>query len=171
MKTCLVRRDGKERRLTIRPVQENRFEVVIDGSVHEVDVRSCDSDHLSMLVDNRTVEASYAFQGERLTLGIRNAEFGLDLVDERKKRRRADLADSASGPEIVKAAMPGKIIALLVKPGDLIAPKASVLVMEAMKMENEIACRRGGRVREIHVVPGQTVEKDAVLAIIDPEID
>jgi biotin carboxyl carrier protein len=167
MKTCLVRQNGRERKLTIRPVQENRFEVDIDGSVHEVDVRSCDSDHLSMLVDNRTVEAFYAFQGERLTLGIRNSEFEMDLVDERQKRRRSDPADNAAGPEIVKAAMPGKIIALLVKPGDCLAPKAAVLVMEAMKMENEIACRRGGRVREIRVVPGQTVEKDAVLAEIE----
>ena len=163
MKTYLVRRDGRERKLTIRPVQENRFEVVIDGSVHEVDVRSCDSDRLSLLVDNRTVEASYAFQGEKLALGIRNAEFEMELVDERKKRRRADLADNASGPEIVRAAMPGKIIGLLVKPGETVAAKAPVLIMEAMKMENEIACRRGGRVRAIRVAPGQTVEKDAVL--------
>ncbi len=167
MKTYLVRRDGRERRLTIRPVQENRFEVVIDGSVHEVDLKSCDSDHLSMLIDNRTLEASYAFQGEQLTLGIRNGEREMELVDERKKRRRAGLADNASGPEIIKAAMPGKIIALLVKPGDAIAPKAPVLVMEAMKMENEIACKRGGRVLAVRVAPGQTVEKDTVLVEIE----
>jgi biotin carboxyl carrier protein len=169
MKTYLARRDGRVRKLTIRPVQEDRFEVTVDGSVHEVDVRSYTSDHLSMLVDNRSVEATFAFQGERLDLRIRNEEYTLELVDERKKRKRAALADNASGPEIVQAAMPGKIVGLLVKPGDMIAAKGAVVVMEAMKMENEIACKRGGRVRAVCVTQGQTVEKDAVLVEIEAE--
>ena len=58
MKTYLARHDGRERRLTIRPVQENRFEVTVDGFVLEVDVRSYTSDHLSMLIDSRSVEAT-----------------------------------------------------------------------------------------------------------------
>jgi glutaconyl-CoA/methylmalonyl-CoA decarboxylase subunit gamma len=170
LKTYLVRRDDRVRKLTIRPIQEDRFEVTIDGSVHEIDVRSYTSDHLSMLVDNRSVEATFAFQGERLDLRIRNEEYALELVDERKKRKRVESADNAAGPEIVKAAMPGKIVGLLVKPGDVIEAKGAVVVMEAMKMENEIACRRGGRVRTVCVIPGQTVEKDAMLVEIDPEI-
>ncbi len=171
MKTYLARRDGRERRLTIRPVQENRFEVTIDGAVHEVDVRSYTSDHLSMLIDNRSVEATFAFQGESLGLRIRNEEYELELQDERRRKKRAGPADNAVGPEIVKAAMPGKIVGLLVRLGDQIKAKAAVVVMEAMKMENEIACRRGGRVRAVCVVQGQTVEKDAVLVEIDPEIE
>jgi biotin carboxyl carrier protein len=169
MKTYLARHDGRERRLTIRPVQENRFEVTVDGFVHEVDVRSYTSDHLSMLIDSRSVEATYAFQGESLGLRIRNEEYELELQDERKRKKRAAPADNAAGPEIVKAAMPGKIVGLLVRPGDLVRAKDAVVVMEAMKMENEIACRRGGRVRAVCVVQGQTVEKDVVLVEIDPE--
>jgi biotin carboxyl carrier protein len=168
VKTYLARRNGRERKLTIRPVQEDRFEVTIDGAVHEVDVRSYSSDHLSMLIDNRSVEATYAFQGERLGLRIRNVEYELELEDAGKKRKRAELSDNAAGPEFVKAAMPGKIVGLLVRPGDLIKAKDAVVVMEAMKMENEIACRRGGRVRAVCVVQGQTVEKDAVLVEIEP---
>ncbi|MGD0783006.1 MAG: hypothetical protein ABSA30_09145 [Candidatus Aminicenantales bacterium] len=87
MKTYLARRDRRERKLTIRPIREDRFEVTIDGAVHEVDVRSYSSDHLSMLIDNRSVEADYVFQGERLGLRIRNDEFELELSDERKKRK------------------------------------------------------------------------------------
>jgi len=172
MKTYIVRRDGRERRLTIRPLQENRFEVTIDGDVHEVDVRSYASDALSLLIDNRSVEATYTFQGERLGLCIRNEEFDLELQDERKKKKRAPGgAGHTAGPEIIKAAMPGKIIEVKVRAGDRIEPKAGVVVMEAMKMENEIACRRGGRVRTVCVVQGQTVEKDAVLVEIDPETE
>jgi biotin carboxyl carrier protein len=171
MKTYLANRDGRERKLTIRPVQENRFEVTIDGAVHDVDVRSYTSDHLSMLINNRSVEATYVFQGERLGLRIRNEEYELELQDERNKKKRAALTDGADGPEIVKAAMPGKIVGVLVRPGDLIKAKAAVVVMEAMKMENEIACRRDGRVRAVCVVQGQTVEKDTVLVEIDPEAE
>lgn len=172
MKTYFVRRDGRERRLTIRPLQENRFAVTIDGDAHEVDVRSYASDHLSMLIDNRSVEATYAFQGERLGLRIRNDEFEMDVQDERKKKKRAPGgAGHTAGPEIIKAAMPGKIVEVKVRAGDRIEPKAGVVVMEAMKMENEIACRRGGRVRIVCVVQGQTVEKDAVLVEIDPKAE
>lgn len=169
MKTYFVRRDGRERRLTIRPLQENRFAVTIDGDAHEVDVRSYASDHLSMLIDNRSVEATYAFQGERLGLRIRNDEFEMDVQDERKKKKRAPGgAGHAAGPEIIKAAMPGKIVEVKVRAGDRIEPKAGVVVMEAMKMENEIAAPVSGTVKVVSVAAGARVAEGDPLVTIEP---
>jgi len=64
--------------------------------------------------------------------------------------------------------MPGKIVRVHVKAGDRIAPRSPLLIIEAMKMENEIFSRKGGIVRAVHIAPGQAVESDALLVEIAP---
>jgi pyruvate carboxylase subunit B len=64
--------------------------------------------------------------------------------------------------------MPGKIVQVEVKEGDRVAPGSGLLIIEAMKMENEIRSEGTGIVRAIRVKPGDAVERDAVLIEIDP---
>jgi biotin carboxyl carrier protein len=168
MKTYTVRLNEKDYRLTIVPLQENLFEVTIDGESRRVDVRSCASDALSILVDHRSRELTYAFDNGKLSLRLGNRDYEMDVRDERRRRQGGD-GHHAAGPEVVKAAMPGKIVAVHVSPGDTVKPKAGLVVMEAMKMENEIACRKGGRVSAVHVRPGDTVEKGALLVEFEAE--
>jgi biotin carboxyl carrier protein len=63
--------------------------------------------------------------------------------------------------------MPGRIVKVLVTPGQVVEPKTPALVMEAMKMENELVLSRGGTVRAVHVSAGMTVERGTLLVVLD----
>ena len=88
-----------------------------------------------------------------------------------------ELVDAARGAVVskkgqggtakVSAPMPGKIVKLLVETGQLVAAGQGLLVMEAMKMENEIRSPREGRVREVRVSERQAVETGALLVVVD----
>jgi len=170
MKKYIAFLDGRERTIELTPLNEGRFRIAVDGDEHEIAVRSCSGDALSMLVDHRSCDLTYAFQGDRLELHFRHHDFDLEILDERKLRARKMRAQrDHTGPEAVKSAMPGKIVRVHVRPGDRVEPHTSLLIMEAMKMENEIFGRKGGVVRAVHVAPGQTVEKDVLLVEIAPE--
>ncbi|MGE0043955.1 MAG: acetyl-CoA carboxylase biotin carboxyl carrier protein subunit [Vicinamibacterales bacterium] len=72
-----------------------------------------------------------------------------------------------SGPQRVTAPMPGKVVRVLVAPGDEVTAKQGLVVVEAMKMENELKAARDGRVREVAVTEGQSVEAGAVLVVVE----
>jgi len=72
-----------------------------------------------------------------------------------------------AGAGAVLAIMPGKIVRVMVKPGQQVKEGDPVCVLEAMKMENELHARQSGTVRAVHVKPGDDVEKDQVLVEIE----
>ena len=81
-----------------------------------------------------------------------------------RSRRRAAGAD---GPVTLKASMPGRVVRVLVGSGDTVAAHQGVLVIEAMKMQNEIKSPKQGRIRDLRVLPGDTVASGDILAIIE----
>ena len=84
------------------------------------------------------------------------------------RRAGAAAAHSADGgPQRVTAPMPGKIVKLLVKPGDKVQARQGVIVVEAMKMENELRARAAGTVSEVRVTEGASVEAGAILVILE----
>jgi biotin carboxyl carrier protein len=82
-------------------------------------------------------------------------------------RIRTERASQAAGPAEIKAMMPGRIVNVLVDPGDDVINQQGLIVVEAMKMENELKSPKAGKVVEVKVSPGQTVEKGEVLIIIE----
>jgi acetyl/propionyl-CoA carboxylase alpha subunit len=99
------------------------------------------------------------------TLSLNGYRFSVDAVDERGRsiRELARATAAASGPAPLKAPMPGLITRLLVAQGDTVTEGQGLVVMEAMKMENELRSPSAGTVRAITVTPGTAVEKGAVL--------
>ena len=90
-----------------------------------------------------------------------------DVSDERKRRLRAATAGvTVEGKQTITAPMPGKIVKVLVKEGEAVEAGRGVLVMEAMKMENELKASKAGTVQEIKVKEGQAVEMGALLLVI-----
>ncbi|MDP2915179.1 MAG: biotin/lipoyl-containing protein [Candidatus Aminicenantes bacterium] len=170
MKKFAVLLNGRAAQVGIAPLDDHRFTVVIDDVPFDVDVRSAGPDSLSLLMENRSIDLSYFFRGDQMELHFGDQCFQLEILNERRKgTRQSRTSGESSGPEIIKAFMPGKIVQVGVRPGDRVAPGASVLIIEAMKMENEIFCRCGGVVRAVHVKSGQAIENDAVLVEIDPD--
>ena len=82
-------------------------------------------------------------------------------------RRGHDGAAAGKGPQKILAPMPGKVLKVLVKAGDVVAARQGVVVVEAMKMENELKAARAGTVKEVRAVEGATVEAGSVLVIVE----
>lgn len=80
--------------------------------------------------------------------------------------RRGHEGAHGSGPHQVVSPMPGKVVKVLVKPGDTVAARQGVVVVEAMKMENELRSTRAGTVAAVTAIEGQSVEAGAVLVVI-----
>ena len=77
------------------------------------------------------------------------------------------LSVGAAGPQRVIAPMPGKIVRVLVKAGDEVKARQGLVVVEAMKMENELRATRDGRVKDVHVAEGALVESGRLLLVIE----
>ena len=82
-------------------------------------------------------------------------------------RRGSDAGAGGGGPQHVTAPMPGKVVRVLVAPGDAVVPKQGLVVVEAMKMENELKAARAGVVKDVKAVEGTSVEAGAVLVIVE----
>lgn len=152
--------------------------VTLDGKTHVVDARRLSDSALSLLVQNgagdlpvRSIDAAFAARhnagdfdvhvaGRSLAVEVRQAgSFG--------RQKQAGAGAHGAGPQRVTAPMPGKIVRVLVKPGDEVKARQGLVVVEAMKMENELRAARDGRVRELLVAEGQSVEAGAVLLVVD----
>jgi pyruvate carboxylase subunit B len=120
----------------------------------------------SLLVDGASyrVVATSVARG-RWRLQLRGERFEVEVVDERTRQIRALIAAGApaAGPKPVRAPMPGLVVRVEVAVGDRVRPGQGLVIVEAMKMENELRAEAVGRVTVVHVAPGQTVERDQVL--------
>jgi acetyl/propionyl-CoA carboxylase alpha subunit len=162
--------DGQERELEITPLKSNVFKIVIDGQIHEIEACHCGKDLISLLIDNLSYDISYSFDGDLICLDFRNQYFNIEVLDERKMRmRRVRSSLDHSGPEIIKTSMPGRVVKVLKQAGERVEAGAGIIIIEAMKMENEIQCRHSGVVKKVNVEPGQTVESEVVLIEIEPD--
>jgi biotin carboxyl carrier protein len=140
------------------------WRVLVDGTPREVEIQTIRPGTLWLrFADGRsvTVDVDPAKDGD-VTTEVRGITFPVKLLDARKKllaeaqARRA--AERPAGPTVVRAPMPGKVVKILCKPGDRVAAGAGLVVVEAMKMENELRSPREGTVETIHVKEGQPVE-------------
>ncbi len=109
-------------------------------------------------------------------LQLRGRRYRADVVDDRTKAMRdmSSAGTAVKGPAPVRAPMPGLVVKVEVEEGELVESGGALLVVEAMKMENSLTAAVGGRVGRIHVVAGQTVEKDEILMDMlppDEELD
>ena len=107
--------------------------------------------------------------GQRWALGAVGQRFDVEVVDERTRQIRAltGTRRPASGSGIVVAPMPGLVVRVEVAAGQRVDAGAGLVVVEAMKMENELRAARAAVVAAVHVAPGQAVEKGAPLVTLE----
>jgi biotin carboxyl carrier protein len=128
---------------------DDGFAVLVDGRLHHVDAARIDAHTLSLVVDSvRSNEVSFAADpiGGLLNVHVGATPVAVMLNGRRRWGRREEGAGSGSGPQRLVAPMPGKVVRVLVKAGDLVAARQPVVVVEAMKMENELRASREGTV-------------------------
>jgi biotin carboxyl carrier protein len=167
----LVRIDSQEKAVEIREV-DGRYVLTIDGAERVVDCRNAGHrDYLSLIIDNKShlVEsAPIKFEEGTYFVNVYGRRYELDVLDERLvASRQAAAVVSDTGPHIIAAPMPGLIVDVRVRVGDTIAPGTPIVIMEAMKMQNELTSEVGGVVKAINVAPSDTVESQAPLVEIE----
>ncbi len=158
---------GEARRtIEVVPLGDGRYEVTIDGAARVVDAHPTGPASLSLLIDHVVTEAGLVARGDTWAVVLGGRAHRLRLLDERTLRGGAR-GGLDTGEREVRASMPGKVVAVLVEVGAAVEAGSGLLVIEAMKMENEIASPRAGTVRELRVQAGQAVEAGELLAIVE----
>jgi biotin carboxyl carrier protein len=146
--------------------KDGRYTVTLGDRRLEVDYQETGRGFASLLIDGRSYEVGISREpgGVRVVLAERDllVELAAAAPGAAAAPRRA-----ATGPQRVTAPMPGKVVRLLVEAGQQVTAEQGLLVVEAMKMENELRAARAGRVRETCVREGQTVESGALLVVIE----
>jgi biotin carboxyl carrier protein len=154
----------------------SKFRIESDGRVDVVDVARVDRHTMSLLVlgDRETSHEVSILEG--LEPGTLEVHLRAGVVQTRVSgapgQRRWSAKDAAApgagtGPQRVIAPMPGKVVKVLVSAGEAVEPRQGLVVIEAMKMENELKATRAGHVKEVHVTEGTLVEAGRLLVVID----
>jgi biotin carboxyl carrier protein len=157
--------DGRNYRLELERT-DGRWSCRLDGRIVEVDAVLARPDVLSLRIGNRAHEVKCERVAGDLHLWVGSARFAVELRDPRSLRGRARAVDDR-GPRKLTAPMPGKIVRVLVSQGAQVEAGAGVLVVEAMKMQNEIKSPKKGTVQKILVSEGSAVNAGDVLAIVE----
>jgi biotin carboxyl carrier protein len=156
--------DGKTLRVEVRPGRGGRYTVSLDGKPLEVEVAGSRGPLLSLLVEGQSHEVGLEARPGGYTVLLAGETVAVDLVPS--ARGAVAPPARAHGPARLAAPMPGRVVRVLAADGDEVAAGQGLVVIEAMKMENEIRAPRAGRVLELGVREGQAVEAGALLAVV-----
>jgi biotin carboxyl carrier protein len=160
---------GESRVVGLREVGEGRYDVSLDGATVHVDAVKSGPTIYSIIEDGKQYEAMVDEKGAHgFDVMVRGRIFHFDVLDERTKLLAGSAAAVASGPQNVESEMPGKVVKVSASVGESVSEGQGIVVVEAMKMENEIPSPIDGVVTEIAVSEGDTVEAGAPLFTVDP---
>jgi len=157
--------DGKGYRLELGRA-EGRWSCRLDGKEIEVDAVLARPDVLSLRIGNKAYEVKCERVGSELHLWVGSRRFASEVRDPRSLRGRARAADD-QGPRRLTAPMPGKVVRVLAREGSEVESGAGLLVVEAMKMQNEIKSPKRGTVQKMLVAEGAAVNAGDVLVIVE----
>jgi acetyl/propionyl-CoA carboxylase alpha subunit len=137
--------------------------ILVDGVPHHADIVCVEPNVYSVLIDGRSTDIAIDGDGH---VWVGSARLPVEIRDPRKWSRGQG-ADAAHGTIAIAAAMPGKVVAVLVHAGETIETGKGVLVIEAMKMQNELKSPKAGVVQEVRVTRGDSVAAGQVLVIVE----
>jgi biotin carboxyl carrier protein len=143
-------------------------QLTCDGATHQAQVSEPEPGIFTVIINDRV----FACALERLPDGsaeivVNGKRFSAAVRDKKHLRSRASAGAGASGRVNLSSPMPGKVARVLLNAGDEVAAHQGVLVVEAMKMQNEVQSPKAGKVVEIKVAEGQTVNAGETLAVIE----
>ena len=157
--------DGKSYRLDLSQA-EGRWYCRLDGREVEVDAVLVRPNVLSLRIGNKAYEVKCERVGGDVHIWVGSQRFAVDLRDPRSLRGRTRAVDD-HGPKKLTAPMPGKVVRILLTQGTDVEAGAGVLVVEAMKMQNEVKSPKKGTIQKILVSEGTAVNAGDVLAIVE----
>ena len=152
-------------------VEVDGDEVRVQGRVVRATLDGVQGTPIRLLtVDGRLVSFAVTPDGAgRWTLQHRGEAMAVEVLDERSHHIRTMVGAGKAqvAGAVVKAPMPGLVVRVLAEPGMPVGPGAGLVILEAMKMENELKAPVAGTIARVTVRPGQSVEKGQVLVVIE----
>jgi biotin carboxyl carrier protein len=156
--------EGKKRRVELpSAVSTGAMECVVDGKAITVDALMSQPGVLSLIVEGRQYRC--VLDGNAVLIGGRR--FAFEVSDPRSLQGRRGAGTAAAGPRAVKAPMPGRVVRVLVAKGEDVAEQQGLVVIEAMKMQNELKSPKAGKVVRVAVAIGDTVGAGDVLVVVE----
>ena len=164
-----------------------RYHVLVNGHHHPVDVERegggwratlgegsmridigvlVDGEAYTLICDGRSVDVAVEEHGAALELLVSGRRYSTEVLGEREWIARSIQPDDGAGDKLVRAAMTGVVREVLVAPGDPVGKGQTLMILEAMKMENEVKAETTGKVVRLAAVAGQAVTMGDVLAEI-----
>ncbi len=161
---------GKEKHTLDIKRDEGRVIAEVDGRRYEIGVSEPVADSYLLIADGSVYECRVERDAARrasLTVHTRNHAYPITLVDPKRLRAAQSTGAQTDGSAQVLAVMPGKVVRVLVDEGAVVEAGQGLLVVEAMKMQNEMKSPRAGKVVELRARAGATVNAGDVLAVIE----
>lgn len=161
----IVTADGRDRTVAVEgPLTDGRFRVTLDGKAFDVDGRAIRPGTWSIMFGGKSymVELDKRRTGIAASVGASETVLQVEDALHRRLAVAAQPRDKARG-ETLRAPIAGKVVKVLVAVGDVVAAGSAVIVLEAMKMENELIAERGGTVTAVNRQAGQAVDTGDVL--------
>ena len=139
----------------------------VDGHSYALEVHKIAEQSHLLINDHQVYDCRVEGKSrERFEVKLNKHVYEISIVDPRRLRTDENSDRHHDGPTEIAAQMPGKVVRVLVEPGTEVEKGAGIVVVEAMKMQNEIKTPRAGIVLSLNVVPGETVNAGEVLATV-----
>lgn len=146
---------------------ESGWKCKLNGREFPVDVVSSEDGVLSLLLNGKSYEIKQEVAGTETKVAVGQERFSVAVRDPRSFRSRQRVGDAAQGVKKITAPMPGKVVRILATEGTAVEAGQSVIVIEAMKMQNELKAPKSGVVKKINVSEGAAVEAGQALAEVE----
>ncbi|HEY7546208.1 MAG TPA: biotin/lipoyl-containing protein [Blastocatellia bacterium] len=156
--------DGRQISLELDE-RDDRVSATIEGRGYEVEVLRPEEGVYLFFAGDRVYEARVWKSQTAMSVRIGDQVFSANIIDRKHRRPSAD--HSEEGQQTLTAPMPGKVVKVLLKAGDEVAAGQGIVVVEAMKMQNEIKSPKAGRVVKVRVAEGDAVNAGQSLAIVE----
>ena len=158
--------DGKAHKVELARV-DGRVECKLDGRVVEIDAQMTAHDVLSLLINGKSYEIKRAIGPTDTHMVVGLARYETEVRDPRSFRARKSATADAAGPRKLVSPMPGKVVRVLVQAGGEVEAGQGIIVVEAMKMQNEIKSPKKGVVKQVLAAEGAAVNAGEALAIVE----
>ncbi|MGB2768442.1 MAG: biotin/lipoyl-containing protein [Candidatus Zixiibacteriota bacterium] len=165
----VVQIEGKSYQVDVREL-DGEIQVYLDGVPVQADsVYVKGRDFVSFLFNHRSLDLQFSRNEENISVFLGGKKYECVLEDERSQRmkRLGALKVDTKKEQEMRSPMPGLITAIEVKEGDTVVTGQGVVIIEAMKMENELKAKHDGKVKAIKVKKHQAVDKDQVLIVFE----